>query len=235
MDRWRLEEVRQLITLANSRLMLARDYRTAAVALETAQARLGELGDPKLLKVRRQLADDVAALNAAPRTDLAGLALRLGGLARAVDALPLKTASEFRRTDDPADAAAQPPAEANGWQHVGTQIWQDLRSLVRIRELQSPQPPLLPPEQAYFLRENLRLMLNGAQLALLRGTREVYVGNLDTAAGWVTEHFDGDAGPVQALLTALADLRGTDPAPELPDISGSLETLNAHLQNMARP
>ena len=93
-DRWRLEEVRQLITLANSRLMLARDYRTAAVALETAQARLGELGDPKLLKVRRQLADDVAALNAAPRTDLAGLALRLGGLARAVDALPLKTAPE---------------------------------------------------------------------------------------------------------------------------------------------
>src|SRR5690606_32604161 len=68
-------------------------------------------------------------------------------------------------------------------------IWQDLKQAVTIRRLDQPLPPLLAPEQHYYLKQNLRLMLEQASLALLDKNAEVYQASLTKAAAWLTQYF----------------------------------------------
>lgn len=104
-------------------------------------------------------------------------------------------------------------------------MWRDLLSLVRIRRHDALDKPLLPPEQQYFIRENLRLMLYGAQRALLQGYVLTYQQNLKTASQWLNDYFDNHAQTVTAARSELDKLRATPVVTDLPDISGSLEAL----------
>ena len=193
-----------------------------------ADRQLKLFADPRLLPVRRELAREVALLESLEKTDVAGITLRLGTLAENVDRLPLlrdvdslaalspgTVGPETRKTQDTA-------SDDRGG---ASRIWQDLLSLVRIRDNAEVQRPLLPPEQEYFLRENLRFMLFGAQQALLRADVSTYKQNLQIAARWLEGHYDTHS---QAVLTALAELENLQTmeiATDVPDISGSLEAL----------
>ncbi len=221
---WSLAEAEQLMVIANNRLELARDVRSALAALRAADTLLQQLADPNLLPVRRQLAREIAALEALERTDIAGISLRLGALAEGVDRLPLALEIRLRETAAAPTAVAAAGAEA-GWRATARQIWDDLRSLVRIRTDVEVRRPLLPPEQQYFARENLRLVLFGAQLALLQGNFAVYRQHLEAAERLVREFFDLHTQAVAAMLKELERLRNEKIVTEHPDLSASLEGL----------
>jgi uncharacterized protein HemX len=104
-------------------------------------------------------------------------------------------------------------------------LWNDLIGLVRIRYDIEGRPPLLAPEQQYFLRENVRLLLYGAQHAILQGNTAIYRQNLETVRRWVKEYFDPQAQAVISLHTELDALTGVKLAAELPPVSASLEAL----------
>lgn len=212
---WQLAEAEQLLLIANRRLQLGRDVDSALAALRAADRQLERLANPNLLPVRREIAREVAALQALERADISGIALRLGSLAERTDQLPVDPDLERR---------AQQVAAAGGNQADGG-VWQDLLSLVRIRRHDEPQKPLLAPEHRYFARQNLRLMLYGAQHALLQGNVATYEQNLATAGGWLEQYFDPHAAAVRAAREEIAKLREVEVARELPDISASLEML----------
>ena len=219
---WLLAEAEYFVRLAASRLALQRDPDTALAALAGADARLRETGDPALLPVRRALARDMAALRALPRVDLAGLSLELDALAAQVDRLPLAT-------PDPASARARRPQEAAGapaegggtghWWDKARGVWTILRGLVMVRHHDRPIEPLLAPEQRVFLVSNIRLALEQARLALLRGEAPVYRGRLAHATALVRRYFDTRHAGVRALLERLDALAGTDIAPALPELT----------------
>ena len=81
----------------------------------------------------------------------------------AVDSLPL---AFDERTERPAGGEGRAGAtpERGFWSRLGPEVWGELRQLVVMRQIGSPEPPLLPPPQAYFLRENLQLRLLNARL-----------------------------------------------------------------------
>jgi len=216
---WMVSEAEQLLLIANRRLQLARDVPAALAALRAADRQLEMLGDPALLPVRRQIATEIAQLEAIERTDIPGIALRLGTLAQNIEQLPLSP--DVRALSERVAAA---PAPEDG-EAAGQSIWRDLMSLVRIRRHEGVQRPLLPPEQQYFVRENVRLMLYGAQHALLQGNAAMYQQNLGTAATWLREYYDRGAPAVAGLIEELEKLRGTAIMSELPDISASLDML----------
>lgn len=233
---WTLAEAEQLLVIANNRLQLARDVRSALVALRGADALLHQLADPNLLPVRRLLAREINALSALEKADVPGISLRLGVLAEGVDRLPLALAVRLRETTGggspaaaPAEAAsaaaAAAAAEEAGWRAAARSLWSDLRALVRIRTDVEVQRPLLPPEQQYFARENLRLMLYGAQLALLQGNTAIYRQNLEAADRLLKQFFDLDTQAVAAMQSELDKLKSERIIAELPDISASLESL----------
>lgn len=229
---WLLTESEQLLVIANHRLQMARDVRSALSALRAADQQLRLVVNPNMLPVRKELAREIGLLEALEKTDVSGIALRLGTLADSVDRLPLAVDARWSKDRTAAPTAtgrdkktAEPPEAGSGWGAALRSLWQDVLKLVRLRTDVETQKPLLPPEQQYFLRENLRLMLHGAQNALLQGSVPVYQQNVKAAGRWVREYFDTNTQVVTAAVTEIEKLQSVKLAAELPDISASLETL----------
>lgn len=219
---WVLAETEHLLLIANHRLQLGRDVDLALAALRAADRQLQELAQPNLLPVRRVLAREIGTLEAVDNTDITGLALRLGDLADKVDRLPLIAQSQFKKTTDGEPKVAGTPRR---WDEFLGEMWRDFRSLIRIRDDLDVRRPLLPPEQHYFLRENLRLMLLGAQLALLERDEATYERNLRAALTWLKDYFDGDTQVVASAKQELEKMLAVRVKVELPDISASLAEL----------
>lgn len=221
-DETALAEVEQYLLTASQQLALGGNVRGALMALQSADARLAVLNRPQLLALRKAIAKDMDRLAALPHVDIIGMSLRLDNLIAAVDSLPL--AAEVRPEGE---APARPAAEGSPWRRWWLETWADIRELVRIRRVDQPEPPLLAPSQTWFLRENLRLRLLSARLALLSRDQASFRADLTAAQEWITRYFDTSARPASAALSALRQLTASEIVIELPDVSASLEAARA--------
>ncbi|MFZ5558923.1 MAG: uroporphyrinogen-III C-methyltransferase [Pseudomonadota bacterium] len=217
-DEAALAEVEQLVAIASQQLALAGNVKAALAALQGADQRLARLDRPQLAPARKALAADIAKLEAVPYVDLSGISARVDALADRVGSLPL--ASEAR----PAAATPPPAAPLTGsaWRDFLAAAWRDLRGLVRIQKIESAEPPLLAPEQAYFLREQLRLRLLSARLALISRDPGVYRRDLASAEGWLKQYFNVSSPEVAAALAEVRELSEATVSVPLPDIEDSL-------------
>ncbi|MGA9033932.1 MAG: uroporphyrinogen-III C-methyltransferase [Sulfuricaulis sp.] len=236
---WALTETEQLLVIANNRLQLARDSRSALAALRAADQQLQLLASPKLLPVRRELAREISLLESLDKLDVSGITLRLATLAESVDRLPLATDTRLHEFEagkaQAGQGSVQVAAADTGWRQTAHSLWQDILSLVRIRNDTELQRPLLPPEQQYFLRENLRLMLYGAQQALLQGSIPTYQQNLKSAQRLIKDFFDLNSQSVISAQSELGKLQGMKTVTDLPDITSSLTTLRRLSGRKAEP
>jgi len=214
---WVLTETEQLLVIANNRLQLAHDVGLALAALHTADKQLKDLANPAMLPVRKILIEEIGSLEAMARVDIPGMALRLGALAARVERLPFATPTHYGET---------PVAESgDGRRAFSRELWKDLISLVRIRSHGEARRPLLPPEQQYFTRENLRMTLYGAQLALLHGDPATFEQNTKSARQWLNDYYDNSSQVVIAAQDELDGMLKANIKGALPDISRSLEAL----------
>ncbi|MEK7758951.1 MAG: uroporphyrinogen-III C-methyltransferase, partial [Pseudomonadota bacterium] len=186
---WLITETENLLVIAQHRLAYARDARQALAALRVADRQLQQLGDPDYLPVRKLLESEILALDGFERLDLSGMAQRLGQLGARVESLTLAPDPKPRVED----------TTTGGEQGFLREVWKDLRNLVSIRTTTDVRRPLLLPEQKYFLRENLRLMLYGAQVALLHGDFTTVKLNTKVARQWLRDYYDAGT---PALLNA---------------------------------
>ncbi|QKT03694.1 uroporphyrinogen-III C-methyltransferase [Ectothiorhodospiraceae bacterium 2226] len=219
-----VSEALSLATAANERLLLARDVNAAVTALRLADERLAEVDDPRLHSAREALAADLAALRQVPRVDREGIALRLTALAGQTDELPVERAEIPGRPTATGERPARDAVDWRDWRALLEAVWDDLRALVVVRRGGEAVEPLLPPEQHYFLRQNLQLKLQQARLALLMNDGETYRRTLEEAQIWLEQHF-ADSDPVRAAREALAELAALDVRAELPELAASVEAL----------
>ncbi|MGQ0543903.1 MAG: uroporphyrinogen-III C-methyltransferase [Betaproteobacteria bacterium] len=220
-DEWQLAEIEQVLAIAQQQLQLAGNVRAALLALELAEARLARSDRPQFAPVRRALARDIERLKSLPALDAAALSARIDGLVAAVDSLPL--AFEERAQRDGARKEAAP--EAGFLSRLGSEVWNELRQLVVVRRIDGSEPPLLPPTQAYFVRENLRLRLLNARLSLLARDEAGYRADLRASQAWIQRYFDAKSKPAADALAQLKTLLGTSLSFEMPSISESLEAV----------
>ena len=221
---WALAEVAYLLRIANHRLRLQHDPKIARIALRAADARLRDLADPALTPVRRELAQEIAALENLPDPDLEGLALRLDGLAAQIADLPQRHA--MLDGDAPAAEPHRPAAVSDTtWEQALDMAWTDLKDLVRVRRHDQPVQALLTPKERFFLYQNLRLRLNAARLHLLDRNAAALRADLDQARALLARYFDPQHTGVQNALAELKRIAVAPIAPPLPDISGSLAVL----------
>lgn len=215
-----VSEVEQLLVIAGEQLHLAGNLKAALMALQTADMRLQQLDKPQAIQLRKLIGKDIERLQALPGIDVVGASLRLEGMAVMVDKLPLISEHHPRAASD----STAPDYEPNAWRRLAGEIWQDIRQLVRIERIDRPEPPLLTPEQSYFLRENLRLRLLTARIALLQHDESTYHADLREAEDWLKRYFDTTDKNVQNTIATIHQLAGSAINIQLPDIS---ETLNA--------
>lgn len=217
-DEWTLAEVEQVLQIANQQLQLAGNVKAALIALETADARLARMDQPQLTSLRRVINQDMERLKAAPYVDVVGMALRLDNVMNQVDMLSL--AMERR----PARPSPEPESTAAGfWQRLWQEGQRDVHDLIRIQNVDKPEVPLLSPEQTFFLRENLKLRLLGARLALLAHDETSFKADLKAASGWLAHYYDSGDKTVAAAQSTLKQLILSDIGIRMPDISASLD------------
>ena len=217
-DEWALAEVEQVLLIANQQLQLAGNLKAALIAMETADARLARLDRPQLTQLRRTINRDIERLKAAPYVDVIGMAVRLDHIAGSVDALALSMDGRPPRAEA---AQAQPPA--GFWAKLWKETIQDFRDLIRIQNSQKPEAPLVAPAQSYFLRENLKIRLLGARLALLARDETGFRADLKAASDWLTRYYDADDKSVASAQASIRQLSQAEVSIVLPDISASLD------------
>jgi uroporphyrin-III C-methyltransferase len=219
-DEWALTEIEQVLLLASQQLQLAGNVSSALAALQLADSKLQRLDRPQFLPLRRALGRDMDRLKAVPFVDVAGVSLRLDQAIAAVDTLPLALEERLPAPPPPAQARDEQP-----WRRFLRDIWQDVRQLVRVENLDRPEAPLLAPPQQYFLRENLKLRFLAARFDLLFRDQAGFRGDLDAADAWLRKYFDTRAQPVQTVQLLLKQARASDMAIEVPDLARSLEAV----------
>lgn len=217
-DEWALAEIEQMLTLASQQLQLTGNVHAALLALRTAEGRLARPDRPQFIGLRRVLNRDIEHLKAAPSLDITGMALRLDQLIAGVDSLPLHFDERMNEGIAPATPAGADPV----WRRVLTEIWNEIKQLVRIRILDEPDAALLSPEQSYFLRQNLQLRLLDARQALLARDPTRFRADLETARAWITRYYNTRARNTAAALASLKQLAASSIAVELPTIEASL-------------
>jgi len=224
-----LAEVEQAVVIAMQQLQFAGNVEAALIALQGAEARLARAVQPQFLPVRKLIVRDIERLKGTPGANISGLSLKIESVVAAVDGLPL--AYEQRPKAETAKPAAAKPASVDYWRDLGADLWRELRQLVRIERIDQGDPALLSPNQSFFLRENLKLRLLNARLALLQRDGKVFREEIRQSREHLDRYFDGRAKPVQAAQATLKALAATDVSFDLP---GLAETLTA-LRNLKFP
>jgi uroporphyrin-III C-methyltransferase len=232
-DEWAFAEIEQTLLLASQQLQLAGNVKAALIALQATEARLQTMNRPQHVALRNAIGRDIAKLKAAPLMDTVGLSGRIDTLLDTVDKLPL--AAETRPApDNEAPAAAAAVSGGSTAARIWREIWSDLKQMVRVQRIDRADVPLLSPAQTFFLRENLKLRLLTARMALLTRDQATYRNDLKAAREWLARYFDARDKAVASAVTALAGLQGADINLELPDITATLEALQAVAQTRAR-
>ncbi|MDO9465727.1 MAG: uroporphyrinogen-III C-methyltransferase [Thiobacillus sp.] len=218
-DQWALAEIEQVLLTAAQQLQLAGNVKAAIIALEGADTRLQRLDKPQFTTLRRAIATDLARLRAVPSLDEVGVTARIEALAERSAGWPLASAQ--------GSEAPLAPHTGNRASGIGQELWTELKRLVQIRRIEGNEAVLLPPDQAYFLRENLRLRLLSARLTLLAQDQAAFRADLRAVSDMLTRYFNTRDAGVAAALKEIDRLASLQVARDLPGIDASLAALEA--------
>jgi uroporphyrin-3 C-methyltransferase len=219
---WLLAEALYLIRLANQRLQTGRSTKNPLALMENVDVILNQIDDPMLLPVRRALASDIGDLRLTGEIDSVGLFLELNTLADNIDQLTaLNLMAEAKNPAVGIEVIIEEPSTAT---EIVDDFIQQLSRLVRVTHRQQPIEPLLLDSEVRVIKQNLRLMLEQAQSAVMAEEPAVYSVSLDKAERWVMQHFHLDEN-AQVILQRLTSLKGREIVQQLPQINGSLAAI----------
>ena len=223
---WVVDEAEAALNLAGQQLVIADNVPAAVAVLEGLDARLARFEQPLLLPLKQAVSADLAKLRQRPFTDTANAALRLSRLEAAVGALPLLADSSLRPPQAAAPAATSP--NDPWWRQAWNRTLGGLKGMVEIRRLNSTDALLMSPEQAFYVRENLRLHLLSARVALMQRQNDIYQNDLAASENAVRQYFDAATPAAQSWLREIAQLKAIQPG------SGNVgDSLSASLKAIA--
>lgn len=209
-----IAEVEQLLLIANQQLQLAGNIKPALLALQTADSRLQPMNSVPAVQLRKAIGKDIQRLQELPQVDSIGISLKLENLMESATTLPL-VSDRHPKTSIPEAAMA----EESSFRKLAREVWDDLKHMIRLERVDRPEPPLLSPDQTFFLRENLKLRLLGARIALLQRDENTYRADLQQAEQWIKSYFDLREQSTTAALDTLKQLSASSIVIQLPDIS----------------
>lgn len=242
-DEWALSEVEGVLSTASEQLQLGGNVQGALIALQNADKSLSRSDKPQFIAIRRALARDLDRLKALPTVDVPGIALRLDSVIGQIDGMPLlsderpvvsATAPKkpLRVMPKMKSDAVNPAAGSDWlvqlqdvWQSLSAELWTDVQQLIRVRSVETPDALLLSPTQAYYARENLKLRLLNARLALLSHNEEAFRSDLLASQDTIAKYFDTRAKQTQVAQALLKQVQGSNLSIEMPTLSDSINAV----------
>lgn len=217
-----VDEVSQLLKLANNSLVFSADPDSALNALTVAASQLKSITDPRYSVVRVKVAEEIALLKNLETVDVEGISASLNAIAANVSSLPLENEPEAT-----ALVITNDIEQESGWRAELAELWTEIKSSIQVQQVEQAPKPLLAPDQRYFLDQNLQLMLAKADLALLQERDAIFQQSIDAASKWLLDYFDTDNAEVTNVIAQLNELRSQKTSVTLPTITGSFEALQA--------
>jgi len=220
-------EVEQLLTIAKQQLQLAGNVKSALLALEAADHRLQPLDLPRAVQLRETLQVEIETLRDLPQIDMIAMSTQLTYLSELCTTIPL--ISERQPTlNVNAGQHLAPVQSLQGVQKFWWAIWDDIKNLVTVERIDKPEPPLLAAEHALYLRENVKLRLLTARIALLQHDESTYKADLNTVHTWLNQYFDTKHPDTIKALVLLKKLSSNNISLELPQLSDSLAAVSSY-------
>ena len=221
---WVYAEIEYLVRMANQRVLMEQDANSALLLLQSADDIIRETEGLTAHGLREALTRDIAALKALASPDTQSIYLELSALASQVPFLS-RTLPAYQA---PSPATGQ-SLDATGYlarflrliRHAGNK----LVLLVDFRRVEVRVRPILPPKEEYFLRQNLVLKLQIAQMALLEGNQAVFQSALGEALAWVSDSFDKENSGTVAMMKSITRLSALQVSFDFPDITSSLKAV----------
>lgn len=220
-------EVEQLLTIASQQLQLNGNVKSALLALQAAHKRLEPLELPRAIQLRDTLNLEIERLQEIPQIDIVGMSAELTELTELCGKLPL--ISERQPTLNAKAAAEKPSVTSSGTlQKYIYAIWDDIKNLITVERINKPEPPLLAADQAFYLRENVKLRLLTARVALLQHDETTYKADLNTVKSWLNEYFDSKHPDAIKAFNLLNKLASNNISIELPQLTESFAAVNRY-------
>jgi len=213
-----LSDIEAAVRVAVQQSSITGSTEPLLVTLKQADERLARNAQPRLERVRRAVVHDLDRVRGVAVSDISTLVIKLDEAVRMADELPLLSQPERRgAADDRARASGVPAAAsaaaaaAAGWRAELAARWDllvqrvldEAKSLVRVTRIDQPEAMLVAPDQAYFLRENIKLRLLNARLALLSRQFSTAQSDLREVQLTVERHFDRSSRRVNAMSELL--------------------------------
>jgi len=218
-------DIESALRMAQQQTQLTGSLEPLLAALKSAQTRLQRAAQPRLAPVLRALEKDLDRLSTAQVFDLPGLLIKLDEGVALVDGLVLANQALPSSVMSGSLNAVQSATAPSWWMAGLTQFADQLKGLVRVSRIESPEAALLSPEQGFFLRENLKLKLLNARLGLLARQKDAARADLASAAITVRRYADASSRRTVQMLQLLEQSTNQLKASDTPRLEGSLSAL----------
>lgn len=223
-----LAEVEQLLALANQQLQLAGNIQSALLALQAAEKRLQSLDLPRAIQLRETLNNEIEKLRRLPQIDINEMSRQLEVLADLSGRLPLISERQPTLNAQAAKIDKAPVVATNALQKLGYAVWDDIKELVTVERIDRPEPALLSPDHAFYLRENMRLRLLTARIALLQHDENTYRADIQTVHLWLNRYFDTKHPDTLRAFKILQKISAKNIVIEVPDLTESMSAVSRY-------
>jgi uncharacterized protein HemX len=231
---WVLAEVEYLLIIANHSLQLQNNVATAITALEAADSRLLDTGDPGTIASRTKIRDEIQQLKALQQPDVVGMAARLASVIKMLPSLPILY-TQVNTKEKIADLIDKKAShDTADLEQAGKDFLHELRGLVIFRKLEKSPKALMTPEQQFFLQQNLQLKLETARRSLLSGQKTLFEASLNEAVQWLQDFFDLENSQVKQTIEELQSLQKMTITSNMPDISASIKVLRSYQNELEK-
>ena len=218
-------ELEAAVRVAQDQAQLTGSVEPLLAALRTAERRLARSSDPRLAPVVRTVARDLERVKAASIPDTAGLLSRIDQLLRQVDDLPAANDVGRAGMSNGGLRGAPAPAPESWWARLWHNVQTEAQGLLRVSRVERPEASMMAPEQVFFVRENLKLRLQGARLAILARQYEAARSDLAAASASLGTWFDPASRRTQGAATLLQQIQASTKSADLPRVDDTLVAL----------
>ena len=227
---WLFSEVDFLLNNALRKLILDNDVDTAISLLKLADETLVKINNTQANSVRNAINQDLKKLLSLSSVDQNSVMQKLSQLANTVDELQVLNVN----FDDTPENNNKLSNSIEDWQqNVEKSATSFLNHFIRISPKQSAnKKELLAPNQDIYLRENIRLRLQLAIMAVPRQQDELYKQSLDAVSSWVRSYFDTNSETTQNFLKSVDELSELSIYVDVPEQLASLTLLDKYLNRL---
>jgi len=222
-----LVDMESALALAQQQAQLTGSMEPVVLTLQAVDVRLARAAQPRLARVQRAVAKDLARLKSMALVDTPALLVKMDELALLIDEIPLANAPPPKVLDKPKLARTPTEAVVQWGERLLQSAQTELKDLVRVSRINDPQAVLLSPEQSFFVRENLKLRVLNARLGLLARQVDAVRSDLKLTAATIGRYFDPGARNTQTALTLVKQMQTEFGTFEQPRVDETLAALAA--------